>query len=78
MSSSNDKDVFSTVHDVVAVVADSTTDDSDYSGDVKGPVVPVTKGNDLADAKFDENKKVVQTMPVEWGVAVRKLLVVAK
>jgi hypothetical protein len=57
MSSSNDKDVFSTVHDAVAAVADSTTDDSDNSGGVKGPVVPVTKGNDVADAKDNEKKK---------------------
>jgi hypothetical protein len=72
MSSSNDKDVFSTVNDAVAAVADSTTDDSDNSGGVKDPVVPVTKGNeDVADAKVDKKKKVVQTMPVKWGVAVR-------
>jgi hypothetical protein len=58
MSSSNDKDVFSTVHDDVAAVADSTTDDSDNSGWVKGPVVPEMKGNDnVADAKVDEKKK---------------------
>jgi hypothetical protein len=58
MSSSNDKDVFSTVHDAVAAVADSTTDDSDNSGGVKGPVVPETKGNDdVAVAKVDKKKK---------------------
>jgi hypothetical protein len=58
MSSSNNKDVFSTVHDAVAAVADSTTDDSDNSGGVKGPVVPETKGNDdVAVAKVDEKKK---------------------
>jgi hypothetical protein len=72
MSSSNDKDLFSTVHDAVTAVADSTTDDSDNSGGVKGPVVPVTKSNeDVADAKVDENEKVVHTMPVKWGVALR-------
>jgi hypothetical protein len=58
MSSSNDKYLFSTVHDAVAAVAHSTTDDSDNYGGVKGPVVPVTKGNeDVADAKVDEKKK---------------------
>jgi hypothetical protein len=58
MSSSNDKDVFSTVHDAVAAVADSTQDDSDNSGGVKGPVVPKTKGkNNVADAKVDEKNK---------------------
>jgi hypothetical protein len=58
MSSSNDKYVFSTVHDAVAAVADSTTDDSDNSGGVKGPVVPETKGNvDVADAKVERGKK---------------------
>jgi hypothetical protein len=58
MSSSNDKDVFSTVHDAVAAVADSTLDDSDNSGGVKGPVVPETKCNDnFADAKVDEKNK---------------------
>jgi hypothetical protein len=58
MSSSNDKYVFSTVHDAVAAVADSTTDDSDNSGGVKGPVVPETKGNnDVAVAKVDKKKK---------------------
>jgi hypothetical protein len=46
MSSSNNKDVFSTVHDDVAAVADSTADDSDNSGGVKGHVVPEMKGND--------------------------------
>jgi hypothetical protein len=59
MSSSNDKDVFSTVHDAVAAVApDPTTDDSDNSGGVKGPVVPETKGNDdVADAMVDDKNK---------------------
>jgi hypothetical protein len=58
MSSSNDKYVFSTVHDAVAAVADSTTDDSDNSGGVKGPVVPETKGNDdVADAMVDDKNK---------------------
>jgi hypothetical protein len=60
MYSSNDKDVFSTVYDAVAAVApDSTTDDSDNSGGVKGPVVgPETKGNnDVADAMVDDKNK---------------------
>jgi hypothetical protein len=58
MSSSNDQYLFSTVHDAVAAVADSTTDDSDNFGGAKGPVVPVTKGNkDVAGAKVDEKKK---------------------
>jgi hypothetical protein len=44
-SSTNDKEVFTTVHDDVAAAGvDSTTDDSDNSGGVKGPVVPETKG----------------------------------
>jgi hypothetical protein len=58
MSSSNDKDVFSTVHDAVAAVANSTTDDSDNSGGVKGPVVPETKGkDDVAVANVHEKEK---------------------
>jgi hypothetical protein len=58
MSSSNDKYVFSTVHDAVAADADTTTDDSDNSGGVKGPVVPETKGNDEDDdAMVDEKNK---------------------
>jgi hypothetical protein len=59
MSSSNDRDVFSTVHGAVAAVApDSTTDDSDNSGGVKGPVVPETKGNnDVDDAMVDDKNK---------------------
>jgi hypothetical protein len=59
MSSSNDKDIFSTVHDAIAAAApDSTTDDSDNYGGVKGPAVPETKGNDdVYDAKVDEKKK---------------------
>jgi hypothetical protein len=60
MSSSNDTYVFSTVHAAVAAFADSTTDDSDNFGGVKGPVVPEVKGNDdVAVAKVDEKKKVV-------------------
>jgi hypothetical protein len=59
MSSSNAKDVFSTVHAAAAAVADSTTDDSDNSGGVKGPVLPEVKGNDdVAVAKVDEKKKI--------------------
>jgi hypothetical protein len=58
MSSSNDKDVFYTVHDAVAAVVESTTDDSDNSGGVKGPVVPeVKENNDVAVVKVDEKKK---------------------
>jgi hypothetical protein len=58
MSSSNDGGVFSTVHAAVAAVAESTTDDSDNYGGVKGPVVPEVKGNDdVAVSKVDEKKK---------------------
>jgi hypothetical protein len=72
MSSSNDKDVFSTVHDAVAAVANSTTDDSDNSGGVKGHVVPETKGNnDVADAKVDEKNKSGADDASERGVPVR-------
>jgi hypothetical protein len=73
MSSSNDKDVFSTVHDDVAAAApDSTTDDSDNSGGVKGPVVPETKGNnDVADAMVDEKNKSSADDASENGVPVR-------
>jgi hypothetical protein len=58
-SSTNDKEVFSTVHDAAAAAGvDSTTDDSDNSGGVKGPVVPETKGNDDdADAMVDDKNK---------------------
>jgi hypothetical protein len=57
MSSSNDEGVFSTVHAAVAAVAESTTDDSDNSGGVKGPVVPGLKGNDdVAVSKVVEKK----------------------
>jgi hypothetical protein len=57
MSSSNDEGVFSTVHAAVAAVSDSTTDDSDNSGGVKGPVVPGVKGNDnVAVSKVNEKK----------------------
>jgi hypothetical protein len=60
MSSSNDEGVFSTVHAAVAAVSESTTDDSDNYGGVKGPVVPEVKGNgDVAVSKVDEKKKVV-------------------
>jgi hypothetical protein len=70
MSSSNDKYVFSTVHDAVSAVADSTTDDSDNSGGVKGPVVPGTKGNgDVADAKVDEKNKSGSDDAIEMGGA---------
>jgi hypothetical protein len=57
--STNDKEVFTTVHDAVAAAAvDSTTDDSDNSGGVSGPVVPGTKGNiDDADAMVDDKNK---------------------
>jgi hypothetical protein len=58
MSSSNDEGVFSTLHADVAAVVESTTDDSENSGWVKGPVVPEVKGNDdVAVAKVDEKKK---------------------
>jgi hypothetical protein len=58
MSSSNDEGVFSTVHADIAAVAESTTDNSDNSGGVKGPVVPEVKCNDdVAVAKVDEKKK---------------------
>jgi hypothetical protein len=57
MSSSNNEGVFSTVQAAVAAVAESTTDDSDNSGGVKGPVVPGLKGNDdVAVSKVDEKK----------------------
>jgi hypothetical protein len=48
-----------TVHDaVVAAAVDSTTVDSDNSGEVSGPVVPETKGNDDdADAMVDDKNK---------------------
>jgi hypothetical protein len=59
MSSSNNKDIFSTVQDDVAAVApNSTTDDSDNSGGVKVPVVPETKVNDdVADAMVEDKNK---------------------
>jgi hypothetical protein len=58
MSSSNDEGVFSTVHAAVAAVAESTTDDSENSDGVKGPVVPGVKGNDdVAVSKVEEKKK---------------------
>jgi hypothetical protein len=58
-SSTNDKEVFSTVHDAVAAAGvDSTKYDSDNSGGVKGPVVPETKGNDDdVDAMVDDKNK---------------------
>jgi hypothetical protein len=73
MSSSNDKDVFSTVHDAVTAVApDSTTDDSDNSGGVNGPVVPDAKGNDtVADAMVDDKNKSGANDDSERGVPVR-------
>jgi hypothetical protein len=49
-SSTNDKEVFSTVHDAVAAAGvDSTTDDSDNSGGVKGHVVVDDKNKSSAD-----------------------------
>jgi hypothetical protein len=73
MSSSNDKYVSSTVHDAVAAVApDSTTDNSDNYGGVKGPVVPETKGNDdVADAMVDDKNKSGAYDASEKGVPVR-------
>jgi hypothetical protein len=60
MSLSNDEGVFSTVHAAVAAGAESTTDDSDNSGGVKGPVVPGVKGNnDVAVSKVNERKNSV-------------------
>jgi hypothetical protein len=58
-SSTNDKEVFTTVQDaVVAAALDSTTVDSDNSDGVSGPVVPETKGNDDdADAMVDNKNK---------------------
>jgi hypothetical protein len=58
-SSTNDKEVFTTVHDaVVAAAVDSTKVDSDNSGGVSGPVVPETKGNDDDDdAMVDDKNK---------------------
>jgi hypothetical protein len=57
-SSTNYKEVFTTVHDaVVAAVVDSTTVDSVNSGGVSGPVVP--------------EMKAVQTTLVKRGVPVR-------
>jgi hypothetical protein len=58
-SSTNNKEVFTTVHDAVAAAGvDSTTDDSDNSGGVRGPVVRETKGNDDdADAMVDDKNK---------------------
>jgi predicted acyltransferase (DUF342 family) len=72
-SSTNDKEVFSTVHDDVAAAGvDSTTDDSDNFGGVKGHVVPATKGNnDNAYAMVDDKNKRMQTMLVKMGVPVR-------
>jgi hypothetical protein len=72
-SSSNDKHVFSTVHDDVAAAApDSTTDDSYNSGGAKGPVVPETKGNDdVADAMVDEKNKSGADDARERGAPVR-------
>jgi hypothetical protein len=59
-SSTNDKEVFTTVHDdVVAAAIDSTTVDSDNSGRVSGPVLPEIKGNDDdADAMVDDKNKI--------------------
>jgi hypothetical protein len=78
MSSSNDNDVFSTVHDAVAAAApDSTTDDSDNYGGVKGPVVSETKGkDDVAGAKFDEKNKSGADNASEKGGACKVIVVV--
>jgi hypothetical protein len=75
-SSTNDKEVFSTVHDAVAAVApDSTTDDSDNSGGVKGPVVPETKGNDEdADAMVDDTNKSSADDAIEKGGAYKVIV----
>jgi hypothetical protein len=75
-SSTNDKDVFSTVHDDVAAVdPDSTTDDSDNSGGVKGPVVPETKGNDdVADAMVDNKNKIGADDASEKGCACKAIM----
>jgi hypothetical protein len=72
-SSTNDKDVFSTVHDAVAAVApDSTTDKSDNSCGVKVPVVPETKCNDdVADAMVDNKNKSGADDAREKGAPVR-------
>jgi hypothetical protein len=58
-SSTNDKEVFTAVHNAVVVAAmDSNTVDSDNSGGVSGPVVSETKGNDdNADATVDDKNK---------------------
>jgi hypothetical protein len=58
-SSTNDKEVSTTVHDAVVTAAvDSTTVDSDNSGGVSGPVVPETKGNDdNADTMVEDKNK---------------------
>jgi hypothetical protein len=70
-SSTNDKEVFTTVHDdVVAAAVDSTTVDSDNSGGVSGPVVPETKGNDDdADAMVDHKNKSSADNVSEKGVS---------
>jgi hypothetical protein len=72
-SSTNDKEVFSTVHDAVAAVAPgSTTDDSDNSGGVKGPVVPETKVNDDdVDAMVDNKNKSSADDASERGVPLK-------
>jgi hypothetical protein len=60
MSSSNDEGVFSTAHAAVAAVAESTTDDSDNYGGVKGPVVPGGKVTTmLLFQRLRKRKKVV-------------------
>jgi hypothetical protein len=70
-SSTNNREVFTTVHDaVVAAAVDSTTVDSDNSGGVSGPVVPETKCNDDdADAMVDDkNKRSADNVSEKGGV----------
>jgi hypothetical protein len=70
-SSTNDKEVFTTVHDaVIAAVVDSTIVDSDNSGGVSGPEVPEIKGNnDDADAMVDNKNKSSTNVVSEKGGA---------
>jgi hypothetical protein len=72
-SSTNTKEVSTTVHDAdVAAAVDSTTVDSDNSGGVSGPVVPEMKGNDDdADAMVDDMNKISADDVSEKGVHVR-------
>jgi hypothetical protein len=76
-SSTNDKEVFPTVHDVVVAAAiASTTVDSDNSGGVSCPVVgPETKGNDDdADAMFDDKNKISADDVSEKGGACKVIV----